>query len=53
MGLTLALLVPGIGANDIHASFAAHHLAMLANLFDACSYLHQTNSLKISGSKAV
>jgi hypothetical protein len=40
--LTLALLVPGIAADNIDAALAAHDLAVIANLFDACSYLHDS-----------
>jgi hypothetical protein len=38
--LALALLVPGIAADNVDAALAAHDLAIVANLFDACSYLH-------------
>jgi hypothetical protein len=38
--LSLPLLVPGVGANDVHPALAAHDLAILANPFDAGSDFH-------------
>ena len=39
-GLTLPLLMAGIGANDVNPPLAAHNLAVLANLLDARSNFH-------------
>jgi hypothetical protein len=39
--LSLALLVPGIAAYDVHDTATAHNLALVANPFDACLYFHR------------
>jgi hypothetical protein len=38
--LALALLVARVGAKDAHDTFAAHHFAVLANLFNRRSNFH-------------
>src|SRR5688500_17149616 len=42
--LSLALFVPGVGADDVHASFATHNFAVLADFFDAGSNFHGARS---------
>src|SRR4029078_9651059 len=42
--LSLTLLMARVGrADDVHATFAAHDLALLAHPLDACSNFHGTN----------
>src|SRR6266536_3426814 len=43
MTLALPLFVLGIGTLDPHHSFAANHLALIADLLDGRSYLHAIN----------
>jgi hypothetical protein len=38
--LALALLVPGIGANDANDAFAADNLTIFAKLFYGCANFH-------------
>jgi hypothetical protein len=40
--LSLALLMPGIAANDVHNTATAHDLALVANPLDACLYFHRS-----------
>jgi hypothetical protein len=47
--LSLALLVPGIAADDIHNTATAHDLALVANPFDACLYFHRSTRRGRSG----
>jgi hypothetical protein len=44
--LSLALLVPGIAAHDVHNTATAHDLALVANPLDACLYFHRSNSMR-------
>src|SRR5205823_4566112 len=46
----LALLVPRVGAYDVHASLAPHDLTVLANPLDACSDFHR--AVQSAGGKA-
>src|SRR5687768_997562 len=43
--LTLALLVPGIGADDVDHAATAHDLAVLADLLNRGTYFHFDESL--------
>src|SRR5688572_20571864 len=45
----LALLVPGVGADDLDAPVAADHLALLTHLLDAGADLHRWRSLTCTG----
>jgi hypothetical protein len=45
----LALLVPGVRADDLDAPVATDHLALLAHLLDARSNLHRGLSFTCSG----
>jgi hypothetical protein len=47
--LALALLVPGVGADDLDAPVAADHLALLTHLLDAGTDLHRALSFTCSG----
>jgi hypothetical protein len=42
-GLALALFVPGVRADDVHFSLAAHDLTVLANLLHAGTNFHGAN----------
>jgi hypothetical protein len=44
-GSALALLVARVFADDHHAAVPADHLALLTNLLDARSYLHDQSIL--------
>jgi hypothetical protein len=45
--LTLALLVPGIAANDEYFTLAAHHFAILANAAHTGANLHARSPLRL------
>jgi len=45
MLLALALLVPGIRANDANDTFAANYLTILAKLLNRCAYFHSLNGV--------
>jgi hypothetical protein len=49
--LSLALLVLRIGADYAHHPAAMNHLALIANLFDACPDFHYRCSLLLTGLK--
>ena len=53
MNLTLALFVPGIGADHDHLALAADNLAVLANPLHTRSNLHGPAALGISESDSV
>jgi len=42
--LALTLFVPGVAANDVHATFAANDFAIFANSLDARSNFHEDSS---------
>src|ERR1041384_1334847 len=44
MLLALALLVPGVRANDANDTFAANYLTILAKLLNRCAYFHISKS---------
>jgi hypothetical protein len=43
LALALALLVPGIRADDVNDAATAHDLAVLADLLDRGTYFHVLN----------